>query len=144
MSSGYRFAQARFLTHTFLVAAIGWMSTEAFPADGADRLSGIASVYDQSSGKTASGEPLRDDAMTAAHRTLPFGTMVRVTSRQTGQVAIVRINDRGPFVRGRVIDLAPAAGRALGLSGLAEVSLEIVSSDGEEQSRPISVSTRMD
>jgi rare lipoprotein A len=145
MSSGYRFAQARFLPHTFLVAAIVWMSTEAFPADGADPLSGIASVYDQSSGaETASGEPLRDDAMTAAHRTLPFGTMVRVTSRQTGRVAIVRINDRGPFVRGRVIDLALAAGRALGLSGLAEVSLEIVGSDGEEHSRPITVSTRMD
>jgi rare lipoprotein A len=80
--------------------------------------------------------------MTAAHRSLPFGTVVRVINRQNGQVALVRINDRGPFVRGRVIDLSPAAGRVLGLSGLAEVSLEIVSSDRDEQLSAISVTSR--
>jgi len=82
--------------------------------------------------------------MTAAHRTLPFGTMVRVTNRRNGQVAVVRINDRGPFVRGRVIDLSPAAGRALGLSGLVEVSLQVVSAESDPRPRAVSVATRVD
>jgi rare lipoprotein A len=64
--------------------------------------------------------------MTAAHRTLPFGTLVRVTNQHTGRSVIVRINDRGPFIHGRVIDLMPAAARVLGFSGLAPVNLEIV------------------
>ena len=94
-----------------------------------DGLQGLASVYDRSSGKeTASGEGLREDALTAAHRTLPFGTVVAVTNKQSGRSALVRVNDRGPFVRGRVIDLTPGAARALGISGLANVSIEIVSS----------------
>jgi peptidoglycan lytic transglycosylase len=97
-------------------------------------LSGIASVYDHSSGiKTASGERLQVDAMTAAHPTLPFGTMVRVTNHRNGSKALVRINDRGPFVRGRVIDLSPAAARALGFSGVAPVSLAVVTEDDTER-----------
>lgn len=64
--------------------------------------------------RTASGERMNPKAMTAAHRTLPFGTRVRVTNRRNGKVVIVRINDRGPFVRGRVIDLSRAAARKLG------------------------------
>ena len=64
--------------------------------------------------------------MTAAHKTLPFGTLVRVTHQRSGRSVIVRINDRGPFVAGRVIDVTPAAARALGLSGLAPVTLDIV------------------
>jgi rare lipoprotein A len=64
--------------------------------------------------------------MTAAHRTLPFGTMVRVTHTKTGKTVVVRINDRGPFIRGRVIDLTPAAARVLGFSGLAPVTLSVV------------------
>ena len=65
-------------------------------------------------------------AQTAAHRTLPFGTMVRVTNRGSGRSVVVRINDRGPFVRGRIIDLTPAAARALGFSGLANVEVDVV------------------
>jgi rare lipoprotein A len=84
---------------------------------------GIASVY--SGGRTASGERMNAGAMTAAHRTLPFGTLVTVVNHNNGRVAMVRINDRGPFVRGRVIDLSPAAARALGVSGLAPVSLNV-------------------
>jgi rare lipoprotein A len=57
---------------------------------------------------------------------LPFGTLVRVTNNHTGRSVVVRINDRGPFVRGRVIDLTPAAARALGISGLAQVTLDVV------------------
>jgi rare lipoprotein A len=64
--------------------------------------------------------------MTAAHRTLPFGTLVRVTNEHTGRSVVVRINDRGPFIRGRVIDLMPAAARAIGCDGLARVTLEVV------------------
>jgi rare lipoprotein A len=65
-------------------------------------------------------------AMTAAHRTLPFGTKVRVTNQHTGRSVVVRINDRGPFVRGRVIDITPAAAHALGMSGLAPVTLTVL------------------
>ena len=64
--------------------------------------------------------------MTAAHRTLPIGTLVRVTNRRSGRTAVVRINDRGPFVRGRIIDVTPAAARALGFSGLAPVILTVL------------------
>lgn len=85
--------------------------------------SGIASVYAYSGSKTASGERASPGGLTAAHRTLPFGTQVRVTNKRNGQSVVVRINDRGPFVRGRVIDVTPAAARALGFSGLAPVTL---------------------
>ncbi len=87
--------------------------------------SGIASVYAYAGGKTASGERAQPTELTAAHRTLAFGTHVRVTNQRNGRSVIVRINDRGPFVRGRVIDLTPAAARALGFSGVAPVRLEI-------------------
>jgi rare lipoprotein A len=85
--------------------------------------SGIASVYSYKSGKTASGERVHPSGLTAAHRTLPFGTRVRVTNRRNGRSVVVRINDRGPFVRGRVIDVTPAGARALGFSGLAPVTV---------------------
>ena len=62
---------------------------------------------------------------TAAHRTLPFGTKVRVTNKRNGKFVVVRINDRGPFIRGRVIDVTPAAARVLGFSGLTQVVLDI-------------------
>lgn len=91
-------------------------------------MSGLASVYDRSSGEeTASGEQLHEESLTAAHRTLPLGTVVEVTNRHNGRKAVVRINDRGPFVRGRIIDLTPAAARTLGFSGITDVSLAIVS-----------------
>jgi len=85
---------------------------------------GIASVY--SGERTANGEYARASGLTAAHRTLPFGTLVRVTNPQTHRSVVVRINDRGPFVPGRVIDVTPAAANALGFSGLAHVTLEVV------------------
>jgi rare lipoprotein A len=92
-------------------------------------MSGVASIYDRSSGKeTASGEQLNEDSLTAAHRSLPLGTIIEVTNNRNGQKAVVRINDRGPFVDGRIIDLTPAGARVLGFSGLTNVSLAIVSS----------------
>ena len=73
--------------------------------------------------KTASGETFNTGDMTAAHRTLPFGTRVRVTNVRTGRSAVVRINDRGPFAHGRVIDLSKASAQAIGMSGVASVAL---------------------
>jgi rare lipoprotein A len=85
---------------------------------------GVASVY--SGERTANGEYASASGLTAAHKSLPFGTRVRVTNHQTGRSVVVRINDRGPFVRGRIIDLTPAGARALGMDGLAHVSVEVV------------------
>ena len=85
---------------------------------------GIASVY--SEGPTATGERVVASGMTAAHRTLPFGTMVRVTNTNNGRSVVVRINDRGPFVKGRIIDLTPGAAHAIGCSGLASVTVDVV------------------
>jgi len=93
-------------------------------AAAADR-GGVASVYStESGGKTASGQKLNPQALTAAHRTLPFGTKVKVTNKHNGHSVVVTINDRGPFVRGRVIDVTPAAARVLGFSGLAQVTVD--------------------
>src|SRR5262245_542408 len=88
--------------------------------------SGIAAIYSYSGGKTASGKLTNPKGLTAAHRSLPFGTMVRVVNRRNGKTVVVRINDRGPFTRGRVIDLTPAAAQQLGFSGLTQVDLEVV------------------
>jgi rare lipoprotein A len=85
--------------------------------------SGIASSYGEGS-QTASGERFNANELTAAHRTLPFGTRVRVTNHSNGRSVVVTINDRGPFVSGRIIDVTPAAARALGMSGLAPVTIE--------------------
>ena len=78
--------------------------------------------------RTASGEVLRQGTLTAAHRTLPFGTKVRVTNLWNGRATVVRINDRGPFTGGRVIDLAHGAASRLGVvaSGIAQVKLEVL------------------
>jgi len=86
--------------------------------------SGIASSYSGGE-RTASGE--HAGALTAAHRTLPFGTMVQVTHKTSGRSIIVRINDRGPFVRGRVIDVSRAGASQLGFSGTAPVVLTVIS-----------------
>ena len=83
--------------------------------------SGRAAFY--SGGRTASGEVTGPNGLTAAHRTLPFGSKVKVTHARTGRSVVVRINDRGPFIRGRIIDLTPAGARAIGFSGLAPVRL---------------------
>ena len=88
--------------------------------------SGIASIYGYESGRTATGERASPSGLTAAHRTLPLGSHVRVTNRRNGRSVVVRINDRGPYVAGRIIDLTPAAAHVLGFSGLAPVTVERV------------------
>ena len=106
-----------------LVAAIVQVISLTIPF--ANAQSGVASVYSTESGShTASGARLDPGALTAAHRSLPFGSRVRVTNRSNGRSVIVTINDRGPFVRSRIIDVTPAAAHALGMSGLAPVTVE--------------------
>lgn len=77
---------------------------------------GTASWYALHS-KTASGERMNPALLTAAHRTLPFGTKLKVVNQRNGKAVMVRVNDRGPFVKGRVLDLSKAAARALGFVG---------------------------
>jgi len=100
-------------------------SSEASPGEREEI--GLASFYSQGR-RTASGEPFDRNALTGAHRTVPFGTSVRVTMLKTGKHVIVRINDRGPFARGRVIDVSRRAAEILGMdgAGLARVRVEIV------------------
>ena len=91
----------------------------------------IASWYDcatpgqcSKSKRTANGEKIKTNSLTAAHRTLPFGTKVKVTYK--GKSVIVRINDRGPFIKGRHIDLSRAAARKIGCHGVCKVKIQVV------------------
>lgn len=86
---------------------------------------GVASWYHEGS-RTANGERYRPDGISAAHRTLPFGTRVMVRNQRTGRSVTVRINDRGPFIKGRIIDLSRGAKRVLGMGGLAKVCLTVL------------------
>lgn len=88
---------------------------------------GWASFYKHGA-RTANGEAFNPGAMTAAHPSLPFGTRVRVTNVETGSSVVVRINDRGPFRNGRIIDLSYGAARVMGLdeTGIAKVRLEVM------------------
>ncbi|HYM04751.1 MAG TPA: septal ring lytic transglycosylase RlpA family protein [Stellaceae bacterium] len=94
---------------------------------------GLASWYgkEHQGRRTANGEPFDMRAMTAAHRSLPFETVVRVTNLNTGKTVKVRINDRGPFLKGRIIDLSAAAARSLGIAsdGVAPIRIEAFASD---------------
>ncbi len=98
---------------TMAAVAAGVM-TGVFATDASATIQcGRASWYALHS-RTASGEKMNPSAMTAAHRTLPFGTRVKVTNKKNGKSIVVRINDRGPFVKGRVLDLSKAAADQLG------------------------------
>jgi len=101
------------------------------PPHGARHLgNGVASYYGRRfhGRRTANGETFDMNAMTAAHRTLPFGSMVRVTNPRNGRSVVVRVNDRGPFVEGREIDISRAAAEEIGLirRGHGEVELELL------------------
>lgn len=106
-------------TATFFVCCTGG-------ALAASAQTGMASIYAYSSTRTASGRWSSPGSLTAAHRSLPFGTMVRVTNDRNGRSVVVRITDRGPYVRNRIIDLTSAGARALGFSGLARVTLTVL------------------
>ena len=94
---------------------------------------GIASIYTDT--RTASGERFSRHALTAAHKSLPLGSTCKVTNLKNGKTCIVRINDRGPYIRGRIIDLTPAAANRIGLcynQGLAQVKIERLESSRKE------------
>ncbi|WP_183801455.1 septal ring lytic transglycosylase RlpA family protein [Rhizobium sp. BK316] len=115
----------RSLITTAAIAACSFvLPAEGFAANGC----GGASWYALRS-KTASGERMNPAIYTAAHRSLAFGTKVKVTNRNNGRSVVVRINDRGPFIRGRVLDLSRAAAQNIGMvsSGTAKVCYEIIS-----------------
>ena len=106
---------------SFVVGALAFRSSaEAKPLQ-----HGVASCYGPGlhGRRTANGEKCNNHALTAAHKTLPFGSRVRVTNERTGRSVVVRINDRGPYAHGRVIDISKAAAQAVGLSGVGKVSL---------------------
>ena len=88
---------------------------------------GMASFY-KSGKRTANGEHFNPNGMTAAHRKLPFGTWLKVTNLRTGKSVVVRVNDRGPFIHGRVIDLSLGAARVISLhkSGVAKISYTVL------------------
>ncbi len=98
-------------------------------------LQGTASYYGGKfhGRKTASGERFNKEALTAAHKTLPLGTQVRVTNLRNGESVNVKINDRGPYIKGRIIDLSKGAARELGMikAGTARVKVEILAKDGD-------------
>jgi rare lipoprotein A len=119
-----------FVFFSFSVMLAGCASTDSLNGSSSVFEVGKASFYHQKyhGRTTASGERFDQSAMTASHRTLAFGTRVRVTHQQTGRSVIVTINDRGPFIRGRVIDLSTAAFQKIAelRSGVVPVRLEIV------------------
>jgi rare lipoprotein A len=92
------------------------------------KLSGLASFYRLTGYKTANGETFDPNLLTAAHRTLPFGTKLRVTNVKTGKSVIVRVNDRGPFIPGRELDLSYSAAESLGMveQGVSKVQMTVV------------------
>ncbi|MCJ8520352.1 rare lipoprotein A [Pseudorhizobium tarimense] len=108
-------------------AMLGSTSAQAAPG------CGHASWYALTS-KTASGERMNPAKLTAAHRSLPFGTKVKVTNKRNGKSVVVRINDRGPFIKGRIIDVSKAAAQNIGMvrSGTAQVCYQIVDSGNQK------------
>lgn len=119
----------------FIIGALALaLAAPAAAADddvaGTDLGSGMASYFsrEMAGNRTANGERCDPDTLTAAHRTAPFGSRIRVTSLTTGKSVVVRVNDRGPFRAGRVIDLSHAAARAIGMrrSGTAKVNLALL------------------
>lgn len=119
------------LTAGLLTGIMPLASNAAEASESGHVQQGIASVYhDKFHGRrTASGQPYNKNQLSAAHRSLPLGTRVRVTDTKTGRSVVVRINDRGPFVRGRILDLSKQAARELGISerGTARVAVKVLS-----------------
>jgi rare lipoprotein A len=111
---------ATYAASIFLGASALLVAAEASAGSGAQR--GVASWYKHGR-KTANGEAFNPHGLTAAHRSLPFGSRVKVVSERTGREVVVRINDRGPFARGRIIDLSLGSARALGMASLDRVAL---------------------
>lgn len=122
------------LTAAAPVAAQDAAPSTAAPTTASVLASGMASYYgDAHAGnRTASGERFNPSDMTAAHRSLPFGTKLRVTDPSTGRSVIVRVNDRGPFHKSRILDLSEAAARELGIVRRGRALVEIALADAAE------------
>jgi rare lipoprotein A len=118
------FRTGKTMTNRIVVAALAFLCGQLVAVGELRAESGMAAYY--YGGRTASGEVSGPNGLTAAHRTLPFGTRVVVTNLTNGKSVTVRINDRGPYGRGRVIDVSHAAARELGMigSGTAKVRLD--------------------
>lgn len=117
-----------FSRKTLGVCCVTVMAT-VVPMKQASAQCGKASWYHEGS-RTASGERYRPDGITAAHKTLPLGTIVQVQHQRSGRTVTVRINDRGPFIRGRIIDLSRGAKRVLGMDGVAPVCITVLGRGG--------------
>ncbi len=109
-----------------IVLLLGIASPAWAAGEGAKTEHGVAAVYAQNlvGHRTTSGEKLDREHLTAAHRSLPFGTIIEVTNRENGRKALVRINDRGPHRRSVLLDLSPAAAAALGIGRRASAPVE--------------------
>lgn len=120
---------------TLAILAIFPLSSVA-SSDRSQSLQGVASYYGSKfhGRKTASGERFDKFALTAAHKTLPLGTMVRVTNLRNGESVEVKINDRGPHTKGRIIDLSRGAAEEIGMvrAGTARVRLEVIGKNSED------------
>jgi rare lipoprotein A len=120
-----------------LALACGIASAEA-ATQGPKRFTGVAAFYDTNyKGRTASGEAYDPNKFTAAHRTLPFGTHLRVTDPKTRRSVVVVVNDRGPFTKGRVIDLSLAAAKALRMIGRGLIKVTAI-----EQTAPFTTAAK--
>jgi rare lipoprotein A len=108
-----------------LMSAAACLSISATEASASGVMHGKASWYSYGK-RTANGEAFNPGGLTAAHRSLPFGTRVRVVNKHNGRSVVVRINDRGPFVGGRIIDLSRGAARSIGVAGVAHVALQVL------------------
>lgn len=117
-----------------VAALLATISSSAFAAKPGQVENGIASYYHDSlhGNKTASGQIYDKNKISAAHKSLPIGTRVRVTDVRTGKSIEARVNDRGPFVKGRIIDLSRQAAKELGLlkKGVTKVKVEVLSVPG--------------
>lgn len=116
------------MKHMVFGVLIGFLTLGGFDSGvEAKSTSGVASFY-KSGKQTANGERFNPNGLTAAHRTLPFGTKLRVTNTRTGKSVVVRINDRGPFIPGRIIDLSLGAAKLVGMttSGVAKVTYSVL------------------
>jgi rare lipoprotein A len=123
-----KFSKSRVFTFGAAVAAFAAVAG-FHPGEASASQCGKASWYSMGS-RTASGEKMNANALAAAHRSLPFGTHVRVDNLANGRSVVVRINDRGPFVRGRVIDLTRGAAQQLGMVGSGTASVRLTVVDG--------------
>jgi rare lipoprotein A len=134
VDAGHRFSVARLAKRSTVAKSMllagallqAALLGSACAADSKAHECGVASFYSNVSNTTASGEDTLAEDYTAAHRTLPFATLVHVENQKNGRWTVVRITDRGPTIDGRVIDVSQIAARALDISGLAQVCLRII------------------